>query len=224
MVRPPLRAPRVKNNPYWSRARPTRLGAPFVRIVRPWYVCEGMRAFVAGLLLATVWLAEPRTAAALSVQEAILRAKPAVALITAEIQADVTMNCGQGLVTVSPAPFVETGTGWFVDGRGFLVTNAHVVDPAHRLPAWVTHELKKKAIEQACVEPALQERGLTPGQRPDVEDRIRRNAADRALPTAKVTPQPQVTVLLSNGKKLPATVVKFSPPIAFDRTGQPLKD
>ena len=82
-----------------------------------------MRAVVAALLLATAWLAEPSVVVALSVQEAILRAKPAVALITAEIQADVTMNCGQGLVTVSPAPFVETGTGWFVDGRGFLVTN-----------------------------------------------------------------------------------------------------
>src|SRR5436853_4602840 len=153
-----------------------------------------MRAFVAVLLLATVWLAEPRTAAALSVQEAILRAKPAVARITAEIQADVTMNCGQGLVTVSPAPFVETGTGWFVDGRGFLVTNAHVVDPAHRLPPWVTHELKKKAIDQACVEPALRAQGLMRGQRPDLEDQIRRDASARALDSAQVEPFPQLTV------------------------------
>src|SRR5881628_2114217 len=209
MVRPPLRAPRVKNNLYRSRARPTRLGAPFVRTVRPWYVCEGMRAFVAGLLLATVWLAEPRTAAALSVQEAILRAKPAVALITAEIQADVTMNCGQGLVTVSPAPFVETGTGWFVDGRGFLITNAHVVDPAHRLPPWVVHKLKKKAIDQGCVEPALRARGLMPGQRPDLEDRIRREVSERALASAKFAPQPNITVMLSNGARLAAQVRKF---------------
>src|SRR5213080_943220 len=170
-----------------------------------------MRAVVAGLLLATAWLAEPPAAAALSVQEAILRAKPAVALITAEIQADVTMNCGQGLVTVSPAPFVETGTGWFVDGRGFLVTNAHVVDPAHRLPPWVTHELKKKAIEQACVEPVLRERGLMRGLRPDVEEQIRRQASDQALATAKVATFPRITVMLSNGTKLAAEVKKFSP-------------
>src|SRR5438093_1051707 len=224
MVRPPLRAPRVKNNLYRSRARPTRLGAPFVRTVRPGYVCEGMRAFVAGLLLATVWLAEPRTAAALSVQEAIPRAKPSAALITAEIQADVTMNCGQGLVTVSPAPFVETGTGWFVDGRGFLVTNAHVVDPAYRLPPWVTHELKKKAIEQACVEPVLRARGLMRGQRPDVEEQVRRQASDQALATAKVTPSPKVTVMLSNGLKLQAEVKKFSPPLLLDNDGRPLPD
>src|SRR5213080_1893649 len=224
MVRPPLRAPRVKNNLYRSRARPTRLGAPFVRTVRPWYVCEGMRAFVAGLLLATVWLAEPRTAAALSVQEAILRAKPAVALVTAEIRADVTMNCGQGPVEVSPAPFIETGTGWFVDGRGFLITNAYVVDPAHRLPPWVTHELKKKAIEQACVEPALRARGLIRGPRPEVEEQIRRQASDVGLATAKVAPVPKITVMLSNGTKLTAEVKKFSPPLLLDNNNRPLPD
>src|SRR5262245_66632531 len=88
-------------------------------------------------------------AQALSVQEAILRAKPAVALITASVGAEVTMDCGQGPVTVTPAPFVETGTGWFIDGRGYLITNAHVVDPVHRQPPWVTQQLKKKAIAQA---------------------------------------------------------------------------
>ena len=183
-----------------------------------------MRASLAGLLLAGAALVGARDAAALTVQEAILRAKPAVALITAEVRADVTMNCGQGPVTVSPAPFVETGTGWFVDGRGWVVTNAHVVDPAHRLPAWVTHELKKKAIEQACVGPALRARGLMRGQRPDVEETIRRQASDLALASAKVVPQPQVTVLLSNGTKLPAEVKKFSPPLLLDNSGEPLKD
>src|SRR5437773_1587704 len=183
-----------------------------------------MRAVVAALLLATAWLAEPRAAVALSVQEAILRAKPAVALITAEVKADVTMNCGQGLVTVSPAPFVETGTGWFVDGRGFLITNAHVIDPPHRLPPWVTHELKKKAIEQACVEPVLGARGLMRGQRPDVEEQIRRQASDVALATAKVAPHPKITVMLSNGTKLPAEVRKFSPPLLLDRNNKAVPD
>src|SRR5436190_18346811 len=154
-----------------------------------------MRAVVAGLLLATGWLAEPRAAVGLSVQEAILRAKPAVALITAEIRADVTMNCGQGPVEVSPAPFIETGTGWFVDGRGYLVTNAHVVDPAHRLPPWVTHELKKTAIEEGCVNPELRAQGLARGQRPDIEETIRRQVTDRALASMKIQTSPSITVL-----------------------------
>src|SRR2546426_6973142 len=52
---------------------------------------------------------------------------------------------------------------------------------------------KKKAIEQACVEPVLRARGLMRGQRPDVEEQVRRQASDQALATAKVTPTPKVT-------------------------------
>src|SRR5215467_5880597 len=154
-------------------------------------------ALVAALLM-------PTTASALSVQEAILRAKPAVALITARIDAEVTLNCGAGPVNVQPRPFVETGTGWFIDGRGWLITNAHVVDPVHRQPAWVTHELKKMAIETGCVDPALRSRGLMKGARPDVEDQIRRDASARAIDGAKVNATKQLIVSLSNGVKLPA--------------------
>jgi rhodanese-related sulfurtransferase len=175
------------------------------------------------LLLLAVLGGAPE-AQALSVQEATLRAKPAVALITATVGAEVTMDCGQGPVTVSPAPFVETGTGWFIDGRGYLITNAHVVDPVHRRPPWVTHELKKKAIEQACVDPALKARGLMRGQSPDAEERIRRQATERGLVTAKLTPLPQLTVLLSNGDKLDAEVKKFSAPTSLDSDGRPTAD
>jgi S1-C subfamily serine protease len=83
-------------------------------------------------LLSGGWLSTPRPVEALSVQEAILLAKPAVALVSAEVSADVTMDCGRGPVTVQPSPFIEMGTAWFVDGRGYLITNAHVVDPAER--------------------------------------------------------------------------------------------
>src|SRR5262245_45944935 len=169
-------------------------------------------------------LAFPAAGHALTVQEAILRAKPAVALITARVDAEVTINCGQGLVTVKPAPFVETGTGWLIDGRGWVVTNAHVIDPVHRLPPWVSHELKKKAIDQACVEPALSERGLMRGRRPEQEDRMRRELADGAMPAMKFTPLPSLTVLRSNGAKFPAQVVKCSAPLLLDASGRPLPD
>ncbi|MBI4637594.1 MAG: cyclic nucleotide-binding domain-containing protein [Candidatus Rokubacteria bacterium] len=183
-----------------------------------------MRAAAVPALLGLAWLGSPAPASALSVQEAILRAKPAVALITAEVGAEVTLNCGKGPVTVKPAPFVETGTGWFVDGRGFLVTNAHVVDPPHRLPPWVAYELKKKAIDKACVDPALRAQGVTPGQRPDLEDRIRRDVPEGAMASAKLVPMPQITVLLSNGTKLQAEVKKFSPPLYVDNANRPLPD
>ena len=164
------------------------------------------------------------SAFALSVQEAIQLAKPAVVLVTARVDAEITMNCGKGPVTVKPKPFIETGTGWFVDGRGWVVTNAHVVDPVQRLPAWVVHELKKKAIDQACVEPALKARGLMRGQRPEVEDQIRRDASARALDTATVEPELSLSVQLSNGVSLPATVRKFSAPLLTDVRGKPLPD
>jgi S1-C subfamily serine protease/rhodanese-related sulfurtransferase len=183
-----------------------------------------MRALLLGLLIAGASFAAPRSAAALSIQEAILRVKPAVVLITAEVRADVTMNCGSGPVSVSPSPFMETGTGWFVDGRGFIITNAHVVDPAYRLPAWVIHELKKKAIDEACVVPQLRARGIMRGERPELEEDIRRAATGRALASAKVEAEPQITVLLSNGTKLKAEVKKFSPLLLLDNKGKPLPD
>jgi S1-C subfamily serine protease len=89
------------------------------------------------IALVIAGLGLPAAGEALTVQEAILRAKPAVALITARVDAEVTLDCGQGPVIVKPSPFIETGTGWFVDGRGWLITNAHVVDPAYRVPPWV---------------------------------------------------------------------------------------
>jgi S1-C subfamily serine protease/rhodanese-related sulfurtransferase len=177
-----------------------------------------------GLLLSGAWLGAPSSTAAYSVQEAILRVKPAVVLITTEVGGDVTLNCGRGPVTVTPAPYIETGTGWFVDGRGYVITNAHVVDPAHRQPPWVTHELKKKAIEQACVEPQLRARGLMRGEKPELEERIRQAAASAALANAKLEAQPQITVMLSNGVKLKAEVQKFSPPPTVDSSGKPTPD
>ncbi|MBI4589482.1 MAG: trypsin-like peptidase domain-containing protein [Candidatus Rokubacteria bacterium] len=158
---------------------------------------------------------------AIPVQELVLRAKPAVALVTARVDAEVTVNCGAGPITVKPLPFQETGTGWFVDGRGYLITNAHVVDPAHRLPPWVTHELKKNAVDQACVDPMLARQGLMRGQRPDVEDQIRRRVD---MASIKLKPLPQVTVLLSNGTVLPTEIKKFSPPLLLDASGKPVPD
>ena len=181
-------------------------------------------SLVQRLLVVVLALVAPAPASALTVQEAMLLAKPAVALVTAEVRADVTLTCGNRTVTVRPTPFIETGTGWFIDGRGYLITNGHVVDPAHRMPPWVIHELKKKAIDQACVDPQLRAQGLARGARPDIEDAIRREASARAMDSAEVSPKPQLSILLSSGLSLPAEVVKFSPPPAFDANGKPVAD
>jgi len=155
--------------------------------------------------------ATPAPSLAVSVQEALLRAVPAVALVSAEVRASATVNCGQGPITVSPKPFIEVGTGWFVDGRGYLITNAHVVDPAYRVPPWVEFNLKLRAVEEGCVYPALSARGLARGQRPDLEEELL-----RAIPLSAVTltPTARVSVRLSNGAKntldaLPTAVARF---------------
>src|SRR5438093_8692713 len=62
------------------------------------------------------------------------------------------------------------------------------------------------------------------GQRPDVEEHIRRQASDQGLATAKVAPVPKITVMLSNGTKLTAEVRKFSPPLLLDNDNRPLPD
>jgi S1-C subfamily serine protease/rhodanese-related sulfurtransferase len=165
--------------------------------------------------------AMPSPSSALSVQEALLRDVPAVALVSAEVKASATVNCGQGPITISPRPFLEVGTGWFVDGRGYLITNAHVIDPAYRVPPWVVFDLKLRAVEEGCVNPALKARGLVRGLRPDLEEELL-----RAIPLATVTltTTGRVSVLLSNGANLEAQVTKFSAPITLDAKGNPLKD
>src|SRR5437870_11219321 len=147
---------------------------------------------VLGLVVLVVLAASPRTARAQSLQEVLLRAKPAVALVVSEVAARVTVNCGGVVTTVEPAPLRETGTGWFVSPIGWLVTNAHVVSPAQRPPDWRNAEMAKKATRAGC----------------------------RAT---NVKLEPSISVVLSNGIRMPATVVKYSPPIAGeDMSGRDL--
>lgn len=108
-----------------------------------------------------------------------------------------------------------------VGGRGYLITNAHVIDPAYRVPPWVAFDLKLRAVEEGCVNPALKARGLARGQRPDLEEELLRAVH---LATVKLTPTGRVSVLLSNGANLEAQVAKFSAPIPLDAKGNPLKD
>lgn len=119
-----------------------------------------------------------------SVQEVLLRAKPAVALVVAEVASRVTLRCaGGGETTETPAPLHETGTAWFISASGWAITNAHVVSAAHRPGESLKAQQAQKAARPGC----------------------------RA---AAVTLDPSISVILSNGLRLPATVAKYSPPVA----------
>src|SRR5262245_29830518 len=169
------------------------------------------RAVLAELAAAFALAAAPALAAdGMPLQEILLRAKPATVLVVSEITSEVTLDCGSGLKRVTPNPFRETGTGWFVDSNGWVVTNAHVVQPAHQTPAWVVNEQAQKAVTIACVYDELAKQGVGPGQRPDLEDQLRRAAMARAYATARVELKPSIFILMANGFRLTAKVEKYS--------------
>jgi serine protease Do len=144
------------------------------------------------LLLAVPCLAS----AAPPVQEVLLRAKPAVALVLSEVTAEVTLPCPRGgKHQLTPPPFRETGTGWFINPSGWVITNGHVVSPAHQLKQAVARELVERGVPQACG---------------DLSDQ----ALAAAIARAKVKLDRSISVILANGMRLPATVAKYSPAVA----------
>jgi S1-C subfamily serine protease/rhodanese-related sulfurtransferase len=151
-----------------------------------------------------------------SVQEGLLRAKPAVAVVVSEVSAEVTLDCGAGSTKVTPPVFRETGTGWFVDGDGWVITNGHVVQPAYETPRWLVNQQAQRAVITACLPKALESARLVPGEQPDAEDRVKRKLLDSVLPSAKVNLVPQIFVLISNGSRVKAEVKKYSPPVSTD--------
>lgn len=173
-------------------------------------------AAAVALLLAWAAPSPAHARANISVQEAVYRTKPGVVLVIAEVGTEVTLDCGNGPTTVKPPEFRETGTGWFIDSNGWVVTNGHVVQPAYETPRWLVNQQAQRAVSMACLSKALERAGITPGESPDKEDAIKRKLLDRVLPTAKVTVQPQVSVLASNGLKVKAEVKKYSPPVSTE--------
>jgi len=150
----------------------------------------------------------------LSLQEALLRAMPAVVVVIAEVQSEVTLDCGSGSTKVTPPVFRETGTGWFIDGDGWVMTNGHVVQPAHETPRWLVNQQAQRAVSTACLPKALERARLTPGEQPEAEDAIKRKLLDAVLPSTKVNLMPQIIVLLSNGTRFKAEVKKYSAPVS----------
>src|SRR4030095_10522382 len=96
--------------------------------------------------LVAAWALPAAAQRTVTVQEVLLRAQPAVVLVIAEVAAEVTLSCGTGTQSVTPPVFRETGTGWVVDGRGWIITNGHVVQPAHTPPRWLVNQQAQRAV------------------------------------------------------------------------------
>lgn len=85
-----------------------------------------------------------------TIQEVLLRAKPAVVMVVSEVAVEVTLSCTSGDVKFTPDPLREMSTGWFVAPSGWVVTNAHVVSAAHRPPEALLAEQGQKALRPGC--------------------------------------------------------------------------
>lgn len=147
-------------------------------------------------------------------REVVLRAKPAVVVVVAEVGAEVTLRCGDADRTVRPTPYRESATGFLLSPRGWVITNGHVVYVAHEPPRrWMTSHLLEKAFRAECLPDLLAARGLAPGQKPELEDSLAR-AVVSSTPPERVTLAPAVSVVMQNGIRLDAKIAKYSPPPA----------
>ena len=102
-----------------------------------------LRSALFGAAVVMVGASFPVAASAqkpITVQEALQRAKPAVVLVVAEVASEVTLDCGSGPQKITPPVFRETGTGWFLDADGWLITNGHVVQPAYEPFCWLANQ------------------------------------------------------------------------------------
>ena len=176
-----------------------------------------LRPALFGAVLVGAVAGFPATAASaqkpITVQEALQRAKPAVVLVVAEVASEVTLDCGSGPQKITPPVFRETGTGWFLDESGWLITNGHVVQPAHEPPRWLANQQAQRAVTTACLPAVLKRMGLQPGDSPEREEAAKRKLLDAVLPTTKVNLQPQIFVVTAKGR-LEAEVKKYSPPVS----------
>src|SRR5919109_420027 len=152
----------------------------------------------------------------LTLQEMILRSKPAVVVVVAQVGGRVTLRCGGAEKTVSPAPYEETGSGFFLSPRGWVITNGHLVFVAQEPPRrWLASHITEKAFRTECLPDLLSRRGLAPGERPDIEDGLVREAI-AATPTDRVTLEPAVQIVLQNRMRLAAKIAKYSAPSGGD--------
>jgi S1-C subfamily serine protease len=176
-----------------------------------------LRPALFGAVLVGAVAGFPATAASaqrpITVQEALQRAKPAVVLVVAEVASEVTLDCGSGPQKITPPVFRETGTGWYLDESGWLITNGHVVQPAHEPPRWLANQQAQRAVTTACLPGVLKRMGLQPGDSPEREEAAKRKLLDAVLPTTKVNLQPQIFVVTAKGR-LRAEVKKYSPPVS----------
>jgi len=96
-----------------------------------------------------------------------------------------------------------------------------VVYVAHDPPRrWLIAHLVEKAFRAECLPVALAKRGLAPASARRSRNALARDAVASA-PADRVTLEPTAWVVLQNGIPLPATIAKYSPPVAGEAMSGP---
>jgi S1-C subfamily serine protease len=107
-------------------------------------------------------------------QSAVFRAKPAVVMVVAQVEATATVRCGAGgLRTARSGLITELGSGSIIHPDGWIVTNGHVVQPVQEgLEGSIGNELLGKVVAEACRDE------LATAPRSTREERIRTLVSD----------------------------------------------
>jgi S1-C subfamily serine protease len=152
----------------------------------------------------------------MELEASILRVRPAVVLISSQVSAEVTIDCGTGPAqTVRPDPHYETGSGFVVHPSGYVATNGHVVAAFYEMnDRSFVDDFVKAGVEKACG-PGLAM--LPDGVRKARLDAIASDPRNRGR--AHLTKELQVH--LSDGKTYAAEVLAYSPAINPNAPARP---
>ena len=152
---------------------------------------------------------------AAELQITLMKAKPAIAHIFVKVLGQVATNEGQRLWPLNAemgSVKGGSGSGFFINPNGYLVTNGHVVADAHETNEDYMKLLTfQKYLEQVEIPKYERENNVILSQAQREE--LLRNFHKKLKENLKISLKKEIHVVLSNGKVYPAEVKEYSPAV-----------